>query len=401
MRKTGNTKYNKMLMLIAALMMVLFLSGCRTRMTNNTEVASTINDEDGWIRETYEMRREDLEMPVAKKPFILGSKDEELDGYDDEYESDYDFDSAIDREVEEEDIDSSDDSSSDTSTSTQTTSSSSSTTTRRTTSSSTVRRRTTTPKRKTTTTKKKTTTKTNTNTKKTDPPKEEQQQQQQEEPKKQYTISFDGNGVEMDGATITVEEGGTYGSLPDPPSRDDYTFDGWYTDKEDGTKVQEGDKIASDGDHTLYAHWKEVEKDPAKEWGDRFDIAANEQVDKLDCMLLPDEKNKKTVEDCKGNIVAADGSPKCIIVFASDEDDVSDAAAQTIFEENAAVNPALEKVIIIRDSSINSSDDKQQLFYKLVLLDAMHGKLGQDELDKAVAELGIGEYVIGKYSPVP
>lgn len=205
----------------------------------------------------------------------------------------------------------------------------------------------------------------------------------------------------MDGATITVEEGGTYGSLPEPPSRDDYVFDGWYTEKEGGTKVEEGGKLANDGDHTLYAHWKEIEKDPAKEWGDRFDIAANEQVDKLDCMLLPNENNKKAVEDCKGNIVAADGSPKCIIVFASDEDDVSDAAAQTIYEQNVAVNPALEKVIVIRDSSINGSDDKQQLFYKLVLLDAMHGKLGPDELDKAATELDIGERVIGTYPPAP
>ncbi len=388
MRKTGNTKYNKMLMLIAAFMMVLLLSGCRTRITNNTEVASTISDEDGWLQESYEMRRDDLEMPVAKKPFILGSKDEELDGYD-EYERDFDdFDSDFDREVEEEDIDDSDDSSNDTSSSTQTTSSSSSSTTARRNTTPVRRRTTATTRRRTTPTKKKTSTNTS---KKTDPPKEEQQeQQQQEQQKKQYTVSFDGNGVDMDGATITVEEGGTYGSLPEPPSRDDATFEGWYTEEKEGTKVQEGDKLATDGDHTLYAHWTE-KKDPVKEWGDRFDIAANEQVDKLDCLLLPDEKNKKTVEDCKGNSVAADGSPKCIIYFASEDEEVSDASAQTIFEENSAVNPALEKVIIIHDNSINADDDKQQLFYKLVLLDAMHGKLGQDTLDAAASDLGVTE----------
>ena len=382
-------------MLIAALMMVLLLSGCRTRISNNTEVASTISDEDGWLQETYQMRRDDLDMPVAKKPFILGSKDEELDGYDGEYESDYDFDSDFDRETEEEeDVESTDDSSN-TSSSTQTTTSSSSTAARRTTSSSTIRRRTTT--RRTTPTKKKTTTKTNTSTKKTDPPKEEQQeQQQQEQPKKQYTISFDGNGVEMDGATITVEEGGTYGSLPEPPSRDDATFDGWYTEKEDGTKVKEGDNLSSDGDHTLYAHW--TNKDPAEVWGNRFDIAANDQVDKLDCYLPQGDVSavSKTVEACKGNSVAADGSPKCIIFFAPNEA-VTDEEAQTIFDENTAVNPDLEKVIVISDDSIYGND-KQKLLYKLVLLDAMHGSVGQDTLDTAASDLDISEYLIAVYT---
>ena len=136
MRKNTRSKLNKLLLLIAALVMVLLLSGCRTRISNNTEVASTISDEDGWLQETYQMRRDDLDMPVAKKPFIVGTKDEELEGYDDEFERDYeDFDSDIDREEEEEEADSSDDSSTDTSSTQTTTSSSSSTSTRRTTSS--------------------------------------------------------------------------------------------------------------------------------------------------------------------------------------------------------------------------------------------------------------------------
>ena len=83
MRKHKDSKLNKMLLLITALVMVLLLSGCRTRISNNTEVASTISDEDGWLQDSYQMRRDDLGMPVAKKPFITGSSDEELDGYDD------------------------------------------------------------------------------------------------------------------------------------------------------------------------------------------------------------------------------------------------------------------------------------------------------------------------------
>ena len=83
MKNNGRTKLNRFLLLITALVMVLLLSGCRTRLSNNTEVASTISDEDGWLQESYQMRRDELGMPVAKKPFITGSSDEELDGYDD------------------------------------------------------------------------------------------------------------------------------------------------------------------------------------------------------------------------------------------------------------------------------------------------------------------------------
>ena len=388
-----------MLLLIAALVMVLLLSGCRTRISNNTEVASTISDEDGWLQETYQMRRDDLDMPVAKKPFIVGTKDEELEGYDDEFERDYeDFDSDIDREEEEEEADSSDDSSTDTSSTQTTTSSSSSTSTRRTTSSPTARRRTVTTRR-TSTTKKKSSTKTNTNTSKnTDPPKEEQPQEQpQEQPKKQFTISFDGNGVEMEGETITVEEGGTYGSLPVPPQRDDYTFDGWFTEKEGGQEVTEGSAFSYDSDQTLYAHW--TQKDPTEVWANRFDIAANDQIDKLDCMIPLDivkPAMEKVVDECKGNRVAPENSPKCIIVFASKEN-VTDEGAQSIFDESSAVNPALEKVIIISDDSV-LGDDNQKLFYKLALLDAMHSSIGQDTLDAAASELGVSEYFISIYT---
>lgn len=384
MKNNGRTKLNRFLLLITALVMVLLLSGCRTRLSNNTEVASTISDEDGWLQESYQMRRDELGMPVAKKPFITGSSDEELDGYDDYDSAMEDLDDYL-SDPQEEEFDEMDDDDSRDDRSSQT---SSSTTTRRNSSSTTPRRRTTT-KKKTTPAKKNTSTKTDTTP--------SQEQEQQEQPKKQYTVSFDGNGVDMDGATISVEEGGKYGSLPNPPARDDYTFEGWFTEKEGGKEVKEGNEYTSDGDQTLYAHW--TKKDPAEIWGNRFDVAANDQKDKLDCQLLPDDKGKSTVEACKGNIVAPENAPKCIIVFAANEN-VSDEEAQRIFGENsvdAEGNPtALEKVIIISDDAINGND-KQKLFYKLVLLDSMHGKVGQDTLDKAASELDVNPIWPGIY----
>ena len=53
--------------------------------------------------------------------------------------------------------------------------------------------------------------------------------------------------------------------------------------------------------------------------------------------------------------------------------------------------------IIISKDSIDGTDS-QKLFYKLVLLDAMHGKVGQDTLNEAASDLGISEYWLGIYT---
>ena len=47
------------------------------------------------------------------------------------------------------------------------------------------------------------------------------------------------------------------GTLP-TPTRSDYTFDGWYTAKDGGTKVSESLKVTAN--ITLYAHWTKIEQ---------------------------------------------------------------------------------------------------------------------------------------------
>ena len=48
--------------------------------------------------------------------------------------------------------------------------------------------------------------------------------------------------------------GQTYGTLP-TPTKDHYTFEGWYTEKEGGTLITENTVVQSLTDQTLYAHW--------------------------------------------------------------------------------------------------------------------------------------------------
>ncbi|MCI6572756.1 MAG: BspA family leucine-rich repeat surface protein, partial [Firmicutes bacterium] len=63
--------------------------------------------------------------------------------------------------------------------------------------------------------------------------------------------------VEETQLTSYVSNNGTYGSLP-TPTREYYTFSGWYTAPTGGTNVTETTKISSLNNVTLYAHWTEA-----------------------------------------------------------------------------------------------------------------------------------------------
>ena len=74
---------------------------------------------------------------------------------------------------------------------------------------------------------------------------------------KTYTITLNANGGTVSSSSTTVKEGEKVGTLP-TPTKDGYTFDGWYTSASGGNKVDSNSTISSDT--TLYAHWSE-EKD--------------------------------------------------------------------------------------------------------------------------------------------
>ena len=82
-------------------------------------------------------------------------------------------------------------------------------------------------------------------------------------------VNFDANGGTLSETTKLVYYGQTYGTLPEP-TKDNYTFDGWYTAQTGGTKVTEDSVVNALVNQTLYAHWK------AKEFTVTFD--ANEGI---------------------------------------------------------------------------------------------------------------------------
>ncbi len=71
---------------------------------------------------------------------------------------------------------------------------------------------------------------------------------------KKYTVTLDANGGTVSMASRTATYGSEYPALP-ALTREGYTFDGWYTQKTGGTKVDDNTTVTTAANHTLYAHW--------------------------------------------------------------------------------------------------------------------------------------------------
>lgn len=68
-------------------------------------------------------------------------------------------------------------------------------------------------------------------------------------------VSFDPNGGSVDTQSKGVISGSTYGDLP-TPVREGCVFDGWYTQKSGGSKIDASSTVSMTGNQILYAHWK-------------------------------------------------------------------------------------------------------------------------------------------------
>ncbi len=71
---------------------------------------------------------------------------------------------------------------------------------------------------------------------------------------KTFTVTYDANGGSVSVSSVELSFGDTYGALP-TPTRDYYTFDGWYTEASGGTAIAANTAIDTAEDITIYAHW--------------------------------------------------------------------------------------------------------------------------------------------------
>ena len=522
MKRTTDSK-KKYLMLISVLMLMLVLCGCRSRLTNNTDVVATINDEDGYLTEEYEMRRYDLDSPVAQKPLFTGwgsgdddsydyTDDGSFDNYDDTYDDGWD---------EADDFsDTTDDDTSDTASPTP--------------GSSTTTTRPSLPSRQSTTTtgniivtldpnggsvtptsirvsknstysglpvanrkgydfqgwytekedgkgsKVMSSTKVTKSTahtlyahwkesdndadkvtitihandghgtkyakkvaknttlekalskvtverpgyefvgwftKKTggseiDPKKKITKNTTvyahwKASDKKMYTVSFDGNGgndqVVVEPESIQVEEDGTYGNLPSA-KRAGYKFAGWYTEKEGGSQVKAGDAFKVNSNQTLFAHWDD-------DWYNYLDgeykKAANNYEADADCYVYnekePSRGKKSLIADSKGNCVKkpdeGEFNPPYVLIFGDPSDETTLAKAKAAYDEYKN-SPSGTIILIVPSDTVEGNND-QKLYYRMLLLNILHGNpISDEQLDLTFQKLNVGEGVpITPYIP--
>ena len=69
-----------------------------------------------------------------------------------------------------------------------------------------------------------------------------------------HKVNFDANGGTVSETSRMVAMSSTMGELP-VPTRDYYTFDGWYTEQDGGEEITSESVMTSLTDITLYAHW--------------------------------------------------------------------------------------------------------------------------------------------------
>ena len=69
-----------------------------------------------------------------------------------------------------------------------------------------------------------------------------------------YEVTFNANGGTVSPESTMVTFGGTYPKLP-VPTREGYTFIGWFTAAAGGTQVTATTTVSTAKDHTLYAQW--------------------------------------------------------------------------------------------------------------------------------------------------
>lgn len=410
MNRSVKTRLIKIIMLMSAVMLMMLLCGCRTRVSNNTEVTQALYDEGGWVTESYQARRDELGIPVAEAPLFTlpGSEEEATDEeyYEDyeEYDDSEEYDESEEEMYDEEEEDDG-------------TSSTTTTPGRRTTTTPshhvTVRPSTRTTivsvkldvngkgakcSRSTIAVKKgstygslptptrsgytfegwytakskgaKITTKTKVTTDKT----HTLYAHWKETKKKSFTITFDGNGdedeVELSATQITVTEGGTYGNLP-TAKRKKYKFKGWYTDPEGGSQIKSSTKFTANKKQTLYAHWS---SDKYKWWKDEFDKDANGITPEMqvECFVVDDDgKADNYLDDCRV-LKAADAETATIIIkFVKNFDNASNEY-QEIKADYAETAPDAT-VIIASNEAISRDDKKIKLMYRIRLLDAVYG----------------------------
>lgn len=417
MNRNSRTTLIRILLLMAMMIVMMSLCGCRTRITNNDEVSGVMYDEDGYMMDNYQMRRDELSLSTAKKPLFTGlgapADDDSADYNDDDAQMLEDYDPSIYEEDLNEPEEVSDGPSSGNGSSSQ---GSGGRVIRRNTgggssSSDSYIEVVLEPNGGTCSeesvkvkkggkygklpdatredhifdgwyTKAEGGTRVGPNTKVGATKSHFLYAHWKASVKKVFTVTFDVNGegaeITSGSSTVSVEEGGTYGTLP-TVVRKGYIFEGWFPSTEGGSKISAEDKVTAD--HTVYAHW--TEKAPYDKWSDDFQETAAAVKDDAaaKCHMYNEADNDKAlslISDCR---LTSDDSCEYEIFFGTKDE------AQSLKNSGELSGT----VIVIPKKAVDGDNSKEvKLLYRLMLFDKVYKSYG-DDVKKAASEMGVSE----------
>ena len=226
-------------------------------------------------------------------------------------------------------------------------------------------------------------------------------------PQASARVTFDPNGgsISSGDSTKTVRKGDAYGSFPGA-AYDGYELIGWFTEPEGGTQVSEEDIFDSDSDMTLYAHW---EYNAYKYWDTQLSYVNISDSDKADCYIeigdhettgksaLLNMAKANNVAGSKDKTVTDDKiiswAPDYIIIVVNSMDNASTAKSEMQDrlkdeEGNVLLDP---EIIVVPKAAVNGSDS-EKLYYGISLCNRLYsGVFSESEVSQARSELGAGE----------
>lgn len=130
------------------------------------------------------------------------------------------------------------------------------------------------------------------------------------------TVAFDANGgtLASEDSTKAVGYGVevTYGELP-TPTRPNYRFDGWFTEKDGGDPVDADTLVMQATDHTLYAHWtanqKMIHVDETSLHTKSYDGMTGVDLNRLaGDLIFRDESGNDVTQDVQGKFTVTEAS---------------------------------------------------------------------------------------------
>lgn len=180
------------------------------------------------------------------------------------------------------------------------------------------------------------------------------------ETKPKYKISFDYKGGDVLETDRKREEGKPYGTLPAAKWKGHH-FEGWYDGK--GNRIEANQKVTAS--IILHAKWTD--------WKTTYSDAKKNTKEKT-CFVVGDITYDEFIKDCNLKYAEDASSADCIIAFVTKTSD-----AEQISKEYPGI-----QVIALNEEAITSTDEYDSLLYKIVILNEIHGqklKLAQAQDD--------------------